>query len=161
MDKERMDKERMDKERDKERMDEILERLAMLEKQVAELKQGPKEFYSFKEVIQSIYVTEDDLYLVYSSSMKTQIIRIISETNQQTPFLKWRGVLHKYEKEWIKLSDTDITYMMEHIEELLTVLYKKKAKEFTPDEFFQRAEVVYGFDLKQFKKIKTELAQSL
>ena len=142
-------------------MEQILERLAILEKQVAELKKGSTDDYSFKDVLQNITVSEADLSLVYSSSMKTQIIRIITEANKETPFLKWRGVLHKYEKEWIKINDADITYMMERVEERLIILHKTKAKEFTAEEFFQRAEVIYGLDLKQIKKFKTELSQSL
>ena len=145
-------------------MEAILERLAALEKEVAILKgecKGP-DGYSFKEAINSICVTEHDLSLVYNSSMKKQILRLLVEFNKKTPFLKWKRVLYKYEEEWQKLTDEDVTYMIENIENSIIVLYKKVSKELKPEEFFETAEIIYGLDLnKNFKKIKAELFQSL
>ena len=145
-------------------MEAILERLVALEKEVAILKgecKGP-DGYSFKEALHSICVTEHDLSLVYNSSMKKQILRLIVEFNKKTPFLKWKRVLYKYEEEWLKLTDDDVTHMIEHVEHLFIVLYKKVSKDLKPEEFFETAEIIYGLELnKNFKKIKAELFQAL
>ena len=145
-------------------MDAILRRIESLEKQVAELKQMDQtgNVYSFKDSIESISITENDLDLVLASCMKTHIIRVITDTNKAKPFLKWKRILYKYDGEWTLLLDEDIVYMMEYIEKIFIDLYKEKSGELNPEKFFETAEIIYGFNLKKnFKKIKTELLQSL
>lgn len=149
-------------------MEAILKRLDALEKEIALLKSNSKgldievEVSSFKVAISNITITDKDLSLVYNSSMKKQIIRIISEFNKKYPFLKWRRVLYKYEEAWVTLEDEDIIYMIEEVEKLLIALYTQKSKELNPEKYFETAEIVYSLNLnKNFKKIKSELLQSI
>lgn len=148
-------------------MEELLARIVALEQKVAELSNSNSNANSnvnanFKTTINNICITESDLELVYKTSMKTQIIRIISDVNKNESCLKWKKIMYKYEGDWVKLTDDDITYMIEHVENLLISLYKQISNALNPDEFFEKAEIIYGLDLKKhFKKIKAELLQSL
>ena len=144
---------------EKQSFDEILKRLTLLEKQVSELKKGNSELVDFKDAVESIMVTENDLKLSYSSSMKEQIIRILSESNKKNPFLKWKRQVYKADG---LVSDEDILYMIEYVEKELIKLHKSGSKELKPEEFFEKAEIIYGLNQKKiFKKIKVELLQSL
>jgi len=144
-------------------MDEILERLAFLEKRVAALeKQTHEQENNFKEVIVSIEITEEDVSSALQSSVEELIIKLLIQTNNKTPFLKLKKILYKFDKEWVKVTDEDYTYMFEYIEYKLITLYKLRIHTFAPEEFFDKNKIMYGLNFnKNMKRIKTLFLQSL
>ena len=138
---------------------DILERLTLLEKEVALLKASQRD-HNFHEVMHALVITDEDLQLVYQSSMLPHIIRILLETNQRTPFLKLKRKLCKYENEWIPMSDYDIENMVKHIERLFIQLHSRYAGSYSPEDFFEKVKPIYGLKIN-VKKIKSELMNSL
>jgi len=142
-------------------MDELLKRLDLLEKRVAFLENGNcvKDLVSWNQSIDNFIVDNNDLDLVYRSSMIIQVIRLLKKCNEETPFLKWKRVL--YTENGI-LTDEQLEEMFLKIENKLINLHKKIAKELKPEDFFEKAEIVYNLNIKkQFKKIKSEFLKSL
>ena len=144
-------------------MEEILERLAFLEKRVAILEKREQEnCNNFKDTIISIKITEDDVSSALQSSVEEQIIRLLIDSNNKTPFLKLKKILYKFDKDWIKMSDDDYKYMFEYIEYQLITLYKLRIHTFGPEEFFEKNKIMYGLNFnKNSKRIKTLFLQSL
>lgn len=144
-------------------MDEILERLAFLEKRVAALeKQKQSQENNFKETIISIDITEDAVSSALQSSVEELIIQLLIQTNNKTPFLKLKKTLYKFDKDWIKVTDEDYKYMFEYIEYKLITLYKLRIHTFGPEEFFDKNKIMYGLNFnKNIKRIKTLFLQSL
>jgi hypothetical protein len=138
---------------------DILERLTLLEKEVALLK-ASKSDHHFHEVMHTIQVTDEDLQLVYQSSMMPHILRILLETNKRTPFLKVKRKLCKYENEWIPMSDYDIENMVKHLERLFIQLHSRYAESYSPEDFFEKVKPIYGLKIN-VKKIKSDLMNAL
>jgi len=138
---------------------DILERVALLEKEVERLKASRTE-HNYHEVMNQIRVTDDDLCKVYSSSMLPHILRILIETNQKTPFLKVKRKLCRYENEWVPMADYDIENMIKHVERLFIQLHSQNAAKYSPDDFFEKVKVIYGLTVN-VRKIKSELVNSL
>jgi hypothetical protein len=143
-------------------MEEILARLEILEKKLAMLEK-PQTSYNFKDVIKEIVVSESDVKEVLQTNMMQQIIKIINNANNASPFLKLKRTIYKCEKDtWVKLSDEDITYMFEYIEYLLITQYKNSPISTSADDYFENNNIIYGLNLtKNFKKIKSLFVQSL
>lgn len=144
-------------------MDEILERLAFLEKRVEILeKQKQSQENNFKEAIIGIKLTEDDVSSALQSSVEEHIIKLLIQTNNKTPFLKLKKTLYKFDKDWIKVTDEDYKYMFEYIEYQLITCYKLRIHTFGPEEFFEKNKIMYGLNFnKNIKRIKTLFLQSL
>ena len=144
-------------------MDEILERLAFLEKRVEILeKQKQSQENNFKEAIIGIKLTEDDVSSALQSSVEEQIIRLLIDANNKTPFLKLKKLLYKFDTDWVKMSDDDYKYMFEYIEYQLITLYKLRIHTFGSEEFFEKNKIMYGLNFnKNSKKIKSLFLQSL
>ena len=144
-------------------MEEILERLAFLEKRVAILeKREHEKCNNFKDTIVSIKLTEDDVSSALQSSIEEQIIRLLVEANNKTPFLKLKKILYKFDNDWVKLSDDDFKYMFEYIEYKLITLYKLRTHSFGSEEFFEKNKIMYGLNFnKNNKRIKSLFLQSL
>ena len=135
-----------------------MDRIAELERELALLKASKKE-YPFT-TYEDIVLEFKDLEKVYSTSLFEQIIRVIVERNNMTPFLKIKKKLCKYQDEWIPVSDNDITYMVKHIEKLFIDLHIKNSAKYSADEFFEKVDIIYGFKIN-VKKIRSELLNSL
>ena len=135
-------------------MDAILERIAQLENEVAVLKASKKEypFITFQEIV----IEKKDLDLAYATSLFDQIIRVIAEKNSACPFIKMKKKLCKYEDGWVPITDNDITYMVKHVEKLFIDLHIKYSRDYSPDEFFQKVDIIYGFKINM-KKIRLEI----
>jgi len=144
-------------------MDEILERLAFLEKRVEILeKQKQTQENNFKETIISVQITEEDVSSALQSTVEELIIQLLIQTNNKTPFLKLKKTLYKFDKDWIKMSDDDYKYMFGYIEYQLITLYKLRIHTFGPEEFFEKNKIMYGLNFnKNIKRIKTLFLQSL
>ena len=144
-------------------MEEILERLKFLEKRVAILeKREQSNCNNFKETIVGIQLTEDDVSSALQSSVEEQIIRLLVEANNKTPFLKLKKILYKFDNDWVKMSDDDFKYMFEYIEYQLITLYKLRIHTFGSEEFFEKNKIMYGLNFnKNSKKIKSLFLQSL
>jgi hypothetical protein len=143
-------------------MEDILARLEILEKKIAMLEK-PQTNYNFKDVIKGIVVSDEDIKEVINSNMEKHIIKIIVNTNNNTPFLKLKRTIYKCDKDtWIKLSDDDITYMFEYIEYLLITQYKNSPISTSAEDYFENNSIMYGLNItKNFKKIKSLFVQSL
>ena len=135
-----------------------MDRIAELERELAILKASKKEypFTTYEDIVLEI----DDLDKVYSSTLFENIIRVIVERNNMTPFIKIKKKLCKYEDEWIPLSDNEIVYMVKHLEKLFIELHIKHSAKYSADEFFEKVNVIYGFKIN-IKKIRSELLNSL
>ena len=144
-------------------MEEILERLKFLEKRVAILeKREQSNCNNFKETIVGIQLTEDDVSSALQSSVEEQIIRLLIEANNKTPFLKLKKILYKFDNDWVKMSDDDFKYMFEYIEYQLITLYKLRIHTFGSEEFFEKNKIMYGLNFnKNNKRIKSLFLQSL
>lgn len=144
-------------------MEEILERLKFLEKRVAILeKREQSNCNNFKETIVGIQLTEDDVSSALQSSVEEQIIRLLVEANNKTPFLKLKKILYKFDNDWVKMSDDDFKYMFEYIEYQLITLYKLRIHTFGSEEFFEKNKIMYGLNFnKNNKRIKSLFLQSL
>ena len=139
-------------------MEAVLERLAKLESEIADLKASKKEypFITFMDIA----VTKEDLSKVYASTLAEHIIRVIVEKNNATPFIKNKKKLCKYENEWIPITDNDIVYMVKHVEKSFIDLHIKYSSTYSADEFFEKVDIIYGFKIN-IKKIRSELLNSL
>jgi hypothetical protein len=139
-------------------MEEVLQRLAQLENEVAVLKASKKEypFTSFENIV----LEKEDLDLVYTSSLFEHIIRVIVAQNNLTPFIKNKKKLCKYEDGWIPITDNDIVYMVKHVEKLFIDLHIKSSAKYSSDEFFDKVDIIYGFKIN-IKKIRSELLNSI
>jgi hypothetical protein len=139
-------------------MNEILERLAQLENEVAVLKASKKEypFTTFEQIV----LTKEDLDLVYSSTLFEHIIRVIVDKNNGMPFIKNKKKLCKYDNGWIPITDNDITTMVKHVEKLFIDLHIQHSSKYSADEFFEKVSIIYGFKIN-IKKIRSELLNSL
>jgi hypothetical protein len=135
-----------------------MDRIAELERELALLKASKKEypFTTYEDIVLEV----EDLDKVYSSTLFEQIIRVIVERNNMTPFLKIKKKLCKYQDEWIPASDNDITYMVKHVEKLFVDLHIKNSAKYSADEFFEKVDIIYGFKIN-IKKIRSELLNSL
>ena len=135
-----------------------MDRIAELERELAILKASKKEypFTTYEDIVLEI----DDLDKVYSSTLFENIIRVIVERNNMTPFIKIKKKLCKYEGEWVPLSDNEIVYMVKHLEKLFIELHIKHSAKYSADEFFEKVNVIYGFKIN-IKKIRSELLNSL
>ena len=144
-------------------MEEIIERLNFLEKRVAILeKREQSNCNNFKETIVGIQLTEDDVSSALQSSVEEQIIRLLVEANNKTPFLKLKKILYKFDNDWVKMSDDDFKYMFEYIEYQLITLYKLRIHTFGSEEFFEKNKIMYGLNFnKNNKRIKSLFLQSL
>ena len=144
-------------------MEEIIERLNFLEKRVAILeKREQSNCNNFKETIVGIQLTEDDVSSALQSSVEEQIIRLLVEANNKTPFLKLKKILYKFDNDWVKMSDDDFKYMFEYIEYQLITLYKIRIHTFGSEEFFEKNKIMYGLNFnKNNKRIKSLFLQSL
>jgi hypothetical protein len=144
-------------------MEEILERLNFLEKRLAILeKREQSNCNNFKDTIVGIQLTEDDVSSALQSSIEEQIIRLLVEANNKTPFLKLKKILYKFDNDWVKLSDDDFKYMFEYIEYKLITLYKLRTHSFGSEEFFEKNKIMYGLNFnKNNKRIKSLFLQSL
>ena len=144
-------------------MEEILERLKFLEKRVAILeKREQSNCNNFKETIVGIQLTEDDVSSALQSSVEEQIIRLLVEANNKTPFLKLKKILYKFDNDWVKMLDDDFKYMFEYIEYQLITLYKLRIHTFGSEEFFEKNKIMYGLNFnKNNKRIKSLFLQSL
>ena len=134
------------------------QRIAQLENELALLKASKKE-YPFS-TYEDIVLDKGDLDKTYSSTLFQQIIRVIVEKNNMTPFLKMKKKLCKYQDEWIPITDNDITYMVKHVEKLFIDLHIKNSAKYSSDEFFEKVDIIYGFKIN-IKKIRNELLNSL
>jgi len=144
-------------------MEEILERLNFLEKRLAILeKREQSNCNNFKDTIVGIQLTEDDVSSALQSSVEEQIIRLLVEANNKTPFLKLKKILYKFDNDWVKMSDDDFKYMFEYIEYQLITLYKLRIHTFGSEEFFEKNKIMYGLNFnKNNKRIKSLFLQSL
>jgi hypothetical protein len=135
-----------------------MDRIAELERELALLKASKKEypFTTYEDIVLEV----EDLDKVYASTLFEQIIRVIVERNNMTPFLKIKKKLCKYQDEWVPVSDNDITYMVKHIEKLFIDLHIKNSAKYSADEFFEKVDIIYGFKIN-VKKIRAELVNSL
>ena len=135
-----------------------MDRIAELERELALLKASKKEypFTTYEDIVLEI----EDLDKVYASTLFEQIIRVIVERNNMTPFLKIKKKLCKYQDEWIPVSDNDITYMIKHVEKLFIDLHIRNSAKYNADEFFEKVDIIYGFKIN-IKKIRSELLNSL
>jgi len=135
-----------------------MDRIAELERELALLKASKKEypFTTYEDIVLEI----EDLDKVYASTLFQQIIRVIVERNNMTPFLKIKKKLCKYQDEWIPVSDNDITYMIKHVEKLFIDLHIRNSAKYNADEFFEKVDIIYGFKIN-IKKIRSELLNSL
>jgi hypothetical protein len=135
-----------------------MDRIAELERELALLKASKKE-YPFT-TYEDIVLDKGDLDKAYASTLFEQIIRVIVERNNMTPFLKIKKKLCKYKDEWIPVSDNDITYMIKHVEKLFIDLHIRNSAKYNADEFFEKVDIIYGFKIN-IKKIRSELLNSL
>ena len=135
-----------------------MDRIAELERELAILKASKKE-YPFT-TYEDIVLETADLDKVYASTLFENIIRVIVEKNNMTPFIKIKKKLCKYEDEWIPLSDNEIVYMVKHLEKLFIELHIKHSSKYSADEFFEKVNIIYGFKIN-IKKIRSELLNSL
>ena len=144
-------------------MEEILERIAFLEKRVAILeKREHEKCNNFKDTIVSIKLTEDDVSSALQSSLEEQIIKLLIDANNKSPFLKLKKTLYKFDTDWVKMTDYDYKYMFEYIEYQLITLYKLRIHTFGSEEFFEKNKIMYGLNFnKNSKKIKSLFLQSL
>jgi len=135
-----------------------MDRIAELERELALLKASKKEypFTTYEDIVLEV----EDLDKVYASTLFEQIIRVIVERNNMTPFLKIKKKLCKYQDEWVPVSDNDITYMVKHIEKLFIDLHIQNSAKYSADEFFEKVDIIYGFKIN-VKKIRAELVNSL
>lgn len=135
-----------------------MDRIAELERELALLKASKKEypFTTYEDIVLEI----EDLDKAYASTLFEQIIRVIVERNNMTPFLKIKKKLCKYQDEWIPVSDNDVTYMIKHVEKLFIDLHIRNSAKYNADEFFEKVDIIYGFKIN-IKKIRSELLNSL
>jgi len=135
-----------------------MERIAELERELAILKASKKEhpFTTYEDIV----LENEDLDKVYASNLFQNIIRVIVEKNNSTPFIKIKKKLCKYQDEWIPLTDNDITYMVKHVEKLFIDLHIRNSSKYSADEFFDKVDIIYGFKIN-IKKIRSELLNSL
>jgi exonuclease VII small subunit len=148
-------------------MEQLLERLAQLEKRVQMLEsREPKQnnaMNDFKETIKLIKVSNENLSNVFSSSMEEEIVRILIQMNKTTSFLQYKKHVFKYENgDTIKLEDEDYNYMFKYVEFLLIKEFHEYSLRLKSDDFFEKNKIIYSLNLaKNFKKIKSLFLQSL
>lgn len=146
-------------------MELILEKIKKLEERIAILEKNDKTTSSinFKESIKSIQLTNNDIELAISSTMKTHIIKILCDENNKKHFLKLKRELYKFEDgEWSVATEDDIIYMFEYVEYLIHSLYKDYSTTLNEEDFLDTNKIIYGLNIKKnIKKIKALFLQSL
>ena len=145
-------------------MDEILERLRILEERVQylESQQIRESAYDFDQSVANIEVNNFHLEQVIESNMEDQIINIIVNHNKQFPFLKMCKHLCMFKEKWVILSDSDFKYLIESIEFKLLKLHSLKHTENDADKYFEINNIMYGLNFaSRIKKIKNKLIDNI
>jgi hypothetical protein len=151
-------------------MEEILNRIANLEKRIAELENknvndvSKNEYNDFITTIGSFCVDEKNLINIFNTSLIDEIIKIILNKNKEQPFLQYKKQVYKYENKIMhKMEDDYYIKLFNHIEYLIIQefnLYSNKNK--NSEQFFEKSKIIYGLNInKNFKKIKSLFLQAL
>ena len=104
-------------------MEQILERLADLEKRLALLENKEtttkQEFYDFITAINTITITEENINNIFNTTFIEELIKIILNKNKEMPFIQYKKHVYKYDKNtMVKMEDEDYATLFKHIEYL-------------------------------------------
>ena len=148
-------------------MDQLLKRLDELEKRIIYLESKEKiqdNIYSdFKNTINTVEITDENLTNIFKTSILSEIIKIIINKNKQMPFLQYKKHVYKFENDnMVKMDDADYKYMFEYIEYLILKLFKSYSLTLKSEDYYEKSNIIYGlkFD-KNIKKIKSLFLESL
>jgi hypothetical protein len=150
-------------------MEQILERLADLEKRLALLENKEtttkQEFYDFITAINTITITEENINNIFNTTFIEELIKIILNKNKEMPFIQYKKHVYKYDKNtMVKMEDEDYATLFKHIEYLIIQAFMTYSNNNlqNSEDYFKKTNIIYGLNInKNLKKIKLLFLQSL